>query len=107
MDMAVSSGVTKLQKEGKLMSTSLLYHGWGLRGYEYRASGFQHGEVCFRVEQKPDTFRCSNCGSAHVQTCGQVSRRLRSLPIGRHPVNIELAVKRLWSHHSGKIPQAN
>src|SRR5580692_13042978 len=71
----------QLQKEGKLMSTSLLYHGWGLRGYEYRASGFQHGEVCFRVEQKPDTFRCSNCGSAHVQTCGQVSRRLRSLPI--------------------------
>jgi transposase len=88
------------------MSTSLLYHGWGLRGYEYRASGFQHGEVCFRVEQNPDTFRCSNCGSTHVQTCGQVPRRLRSLPIGRHPVNIELAVKRLWCHDCGKIRQA-
>ena len=88
------------------MSTSLLYHGWGLRGYTHRATRYQQGEICFDVEQNPSTFRCSNCGSARVQGSGQVARRLRSLPIGRHPVNIDLTVKRLWCHDCGKIRQS-
>ena len=88
------------------MSTSLLYHGWGLRGYVYRSTHYCQGEICFDVEQDPDTFRCSNCGSARVQTSGQIPRRFRTLPIGGHRVNIDLPIKRLWCHACGKTRQA-
>ena len=63
MDMAVSSGVTKLQKGDKLMSTSLLYHGWGVRGYHELAIGFHDAAIHFSIEQNPDTFCCSHCHS--------------------------------------------
>jgi hypothetical protein len=33
------------------MSTSLLYHAFGLVGYRYVKQSFQEGEVAFRIEQ--------------------------------------------------------
>ncbi len=104
--MAVSSAVTKLQKKGKLMSTSLLYHGWAVRGYHYVATAYAEGAVRFNVEQNLDTFRCSNCGSADVMKSGVVHRRFRSLPIGGKPVFIELPIQRLWCAGCGKTRQA-
>jgi transposase len=88
------------------MSTSLLYHGFGVRGYTHCAVGFGQGEVAFRVEQQPDTFRCADCGSAEVTRAGVVPRRLRSLPIGNKPVWIELPVQRLACAACGKTRQA-
>ena len=88
------------------MSTSLLYHGWGVRGYRQTAIVFEEGMIRFVVEQTPDTFRCSHCGSAEVMKSGQVSRRLRSLPIGVKPVWIELPIQRLWCLACGKTRQA-
>ena len=104
--MAVSSAVTKLQKKGKLMSTSLLYHGWAVRGYHYVATAYAEGAVRFNVEQNLDTFRGSNCGSADVMKSGVVHRRFRSLPIGGKPVFIELPIQRLWCAGCGKTRQA-
>ena len=77
------------------MSTSLLYHGWGVRGYQYVSTIYQGGTVCFSIDQDPGTFRCSKCGSAEVIKSGQVWRRFRSLPIGGKAVSIELPVQRL------------
>jgi transposase len=88
------------------MSTSLLYHGWGVRGYQQTAIVFEEGMVRFVIEQNPDTFRCSNCGSCEVMKSGQVSRRFRSLPIGGKPVWIELPIQRLWCVNCGKVRQA-
>jgi transposase len=88
------------------MSTSLLYHGWGVRGYRQTAIAFEDGMVRFVVEQCPDTFRCNHCSSDRVMRSGQVPRRLRSLPIGGKPVWIELPVQRLWCTTCGKVRQA-
>jgi transposase len=106
MDMAVSSGVTKLQKGDELMSTSLLYHGWGVRGYQQVAIRFEEGMIRFVVEQDPHTFRCSHCGSSQVMKSGQQPRRFRALPIGGKPVWIELPIQRLWCVACGKTRQA-
>ena len=35
------------------MSTSLLYHGFGLRGYRYVRTHYVEGEVWFSIEQPP------------------------------------------------------
>jgi transposase len=104
--MAVSSGVTKLQNGDKPMSTSLLYHGWGVRGYQHVATVFEQGTVRFSIEQSSDTFGCSSCGSEQVMMSGVVRRRFRSLPIGGKRVFIDLPVQRLWCTACGKTRQA-
>ena len=88
------------------MSTSLLYHGWGVRGYQEVAIGFDDAAIHFSIEQNADTFCCSHCGSRMVMKAGQVPRRFRSLPIGGKPVWIELPIQRLWCATCGKTRQA-
>lgn len=88
------------------MSTSLLYHGWGLRGYRELAIGFEASAIHFRVEQNAGTFRCAHCGSTRVMKAGLVPRQFRSLPIGGKPVWIDLSIQRLWCATCGKTRQA-
>src|SRR5665213_764648 len=84
MDMAVSSGVTNLQKGDKLMSTSLLYHGWGIRGYQELAIRFHDAAIHFGVEQDSATFCCSHCGSRAVMKAGQARHlAIDEISIGR------------------------
>ena len=77
------------------MSTSLLYHGWGLRGYRYLRSEFSGGRIEFVIEQNPDTRCCSDCGGRRVVRQGQVTRRFKTLPIGSKRVTIVLRIQRL------------
>jgi transposase len=88
------------------MSTSLLYHGWGVRGYQEVAIGFQDGTIHFRIEQDADTFFCSHCGGRAVMKAGQVPRQFRSLPIGGKAVWLDLPIQRLWCGACGKTRQA-
>lgn len=88
------------------MSTSLLYHGWGVRGYQQAAIAFEEGMIRFVVVQDPETFRCSNCGSSEVMRSGHIPRRFRSLPIGNKPVWIDLPIQRLWCAACSKTRQA-
>jgi transposase len=88
------------------MSTSLLYHGWGIRGYQEVAIGFDAGVIHFRIEQNADTFCCSKCGSHAVMTAGRVPRQFRSLPIGGKLVWISLFIPRLRCSACGRTRQA-
>src|SRR3954463_13468711 len=64
------------------MSTSLLYHAFGVRGYDYTRTRYEGGAVIFSIRQETETCRCSSCGSARVIHRGQGPRRFRSLPLG-------------------------
>jgi transposase len=77
------------------MSTSLLYHTCGIRGYEYRRTEFVEGTTLFWVEQPRERLRCAGCGSAEVTVRGKVPRVFRSVPIGSKPVSIALDVPRV------------
>ncbi len=87
------------------MSTSLLYHGWGLRGYHHVAADYAQGAIVFRVRQNDDALCCGNCGGRNVMRQGVVVRRFKALPIGRKPVWIELPVQRLWCADCNKTRQ--
>lgn len=87
------------------MSTSLLYHAFGVRGYQEVAIDFAPQSICFRVEQAPDGLRCSACCSSHVRKSGIVTRRFRCVPIGTKQVLIELPVQRLLCFDCGKTRQ--
>lgn len=77
------------------MSTSLLYHAFGIRGYRYVSTGYEGGKVIFRMGHRKTDLRCSNCRSRAVICKGTVERVFSCVPIGSKPVNIVLTVQRV------------
>jgi len=87
------------------MSTSLLYHMFGIRGYEYRRTEFFNGRACFTIEQPRERYRCSACGSAAVHGQGHKERFLQTVPIGMKPTFILLKVARVLCFHCERTRQ--
>ena len=52
------------------MSTSLLYHAFGVRGYEYRSTEYREGGMTMTIEQPRQTRCCSQCGGRKVPAKG-------------------------------------
>ena len=77
------------------MSTSLLYHAFGIRGYEYQRSGYVGGEVYFVLLQERKRLRCANCGSAQVTAHGGTMRCFHSVPIGLKKTHVLLTIPRV------------
>ncbi len=77
------------------MSTSLLYHGFGVRGYHLRRTDFVEGRVCFTIDQPRESYRCPACGSAAVHAQGHKDRFLRTVPIGLKPTFLLVKVARV------------
>ena len=87
------------------MSTSLLYHGFGVHGYDYINSKFNGGVVMFTLRPKAFELQCSSCQSRKIIRRGKVDRKFRSLPIGRRPVWFSLAVQRVECLVCGLVRQ--
>ena len=87
------------------MSTSLLYHAFGVRGYEYVRTDYRGGQTLFTVHQDPETCRCSACGSTRVLSRGRVERRFRTLPIGGRPTLVVLPIPRVECQDCGAVRQ--
>jgi transposase len=87
------------------MSTSLLYHAFGLRGYQHGSASFADGRVTFHIRQPRDQLRCGTCGSDDVWGQGSVPRTFRTVPIGTKPVQIHFAVPRVLCGSCGHVRQ--
>ena len=72
------------------MSTSLLYHAFGVRGYEYCSTTYAKGGVTMTIEQPRQALCCSQCGGRRVHAKGGVTREFRSLPTGGKPVRLRM-----------------
>lgn len=77
------------------MSTSFLYHAFGLQGYDYIHQQFVGGGILFRVRPKAKMVRCSRCKSYRIIRRGVNERKLRTLPIGFKPVWLLVEVPRI------------
>ena len=77
------------------MSTSLLYHGFGLVGYHYIRTRYENGTIIFQVRQNHFDICCPECQSKRFIFRGKKMRRFRSIPIGSKPVFIEFEVPRI------------
>ena len=88
------------------MSTSLLYHAFGVRGYRYLRTDHFEGEVAFTIEQPRESWRCSACGSSEVIRHGESLRLFRTVPVGRRPVWLMLGIPRLGCRDCGAVRQA-
>ncbi len=77
------------------MSTSLLYHAFGLVGYRYVRQSFEGGRVTFAIEQPRERLCCPQCGDTDVWAQGGEERTFRTVPIGGKPVHIQFKVPRV------------
>jgi transposase len=87
------------------MSTSLLYHAFGIRGYTYARTDYQGGQTIFTIHQDCQTCRCSACGAHQVLPRGRVQRRFRTLPIGSRPTFVVLPIPRVECRACGVVRQ--
>src|SRR5438874_2426263 len=87
------------------MSTSLLYHAFGIRGYDSVRTDYQDGQVIFTICQDPDDCRCPVCGAREVISRGHVQRRFRSLPIGSRVTTVVLPIPRVECLACGMVRQ--
>jgi transposase len=87
------------------MSTSLLYHAFSIRGYDYVRTQYQDGQVIFTIAQDPHDCRCSACGSRDVISRGHAERRFRDLPIGSRPTAVVFPIPRVECRACGAVRQ--
>src|SRR5262245_32059508 len=77
------------------MSTRLLYHAFGLQGYDYVKTDYTGGTVRFTIQQRPRTYRCPVCRSRQVCPRGTQHRTFKAVPIGGKPVCVILPIPRV------------
>jgi len=89
------------------MSTSLLYHGFGVAGYRYVRTNYREGDIIFTVERKKFSIRCPVCKSKNVIRHGSLPRWFHSLPIGNKETYIRTEIPRVECRKCKTIRQAD
>jgi transposase len=87
------------------MSTSLLYHGFGLVGYTYVRTVYRGGKIIFTIKHKREKLHCPACGSRDLIFRGCSPRRFRMVPIGSKVIFLELDVQRVACRRCETIRQ--
>jgi transposase len=89
------------------MSTSLLYHGFGIVGYDYVRTDYQEGNVIFTVSRKKFSLRCPVCKSKRIIRHGSLPRWFHTLPIGKKAIYIKTEIHRVECKECKTIRQAD
>jgi transposase len=89
------------------MSTSLLYHAFGIHGYEYLKTKYKAGQVTFTMRHKRESDRCSACRNWSVIRHGEQERTFRTVPIGGKAVLLQAAIPRVECRACGVIRQVH
>ena len=85
------------------MSTSLIYHGFGVYGYKYFKTEYREGKIFIHIKKKPEYQYCADCESRNVARKGHVERELKTLPIGKKSVYMVLHLHRLYCRDCGAL----
>jgi len=86
------------------MSTSVLYHAFGLKGVKYISTEYKNGSTIFWAEVTSTIENCPACGSWDtVHRQGFKERMLRLVPMGMRPTYLRLGVWRLQCKRCGAL----
>ncbi len=77
------------------MSTSILYHAFGLKGIRYKATRYEGEYLIFEVEMVTKDIPCSDCGTTDIIFKGSKWRQFLLSPIGRKRCLLDLLFHRL------------
>jgi transposase len=76
------------------MSTSLLYHAYGINGVQYQSTKFEEGNITIYAEMTKQHSQC-NCGCLHTHFKGQKRRLFKMIPFGKKKCYLDLLLHRL------------
>ncbi len=85
------------------MSTSILYHAFGLQGVKYGRTRYEGGAMIFEAEMTEKLAVCPVCDSPSVIRKGSKVRTLRLVPVGRKRIWLDLTVYRLGCRACGAV----
>ena len=77
------------------MEATLLHEIFGVsKSYRSTKTEVRHGGVFVAVEPSDKLYRCPECRSREVIRKGKRLRRVQTVPIGFHPVYLEVVIPR-------------
>lgn len=85
------------------MSTSLLYHAYGIDGVQYKSTEHREGEVIFNAVMARDLIQCPCCKSKNFHLKGKKNRRFRMIPFGKKKCFLDVEIHRGECHDCKKI----
>ncbi len=77
------------------MSTSVLYHAFGLKGIGYKATRHEGEYLIFEAEMVTKDIPCPDCGTTDIIFKGSKWRQFLLSPIGRKRYLLDLLFHRL------------
>ena len=89
------------------MSTSLLYHGFGVVGYDYVRTRYEGRNITFTIRHKRGKLRCPVCRGRKIVMRGTTRRRFRTFPMGSKVIFFDLEVQRIACLRCGSIRQVS
>lgn len=85
------------------MPTSVLYHAYGLAGYDYIRTEYRGNTINFHVRPRKKLIRCPACLGHSVILRGSSIRRLRGLPLGIKFTWLHVHVPRIQCLQCGSV----
>jgi transposase len=86
------------------MSTSILYHGWGIKGYTLKKTDYNKKGTIFHIEPQKRLYICPVCGSKDVTTRGTHERTIKTLSIGlKEDCYVVVNIPRLHCHSCNNL----
>lgn len=77
------------------MSTSFIYHAWGLVGYYYLGTQYKNGKIIISIQRAPSQLCCPDCHSFDIIRRGTTTRLIRTVPIGKKLVFLQIKIQRI------------
>jgi transposase-like protein len=64
------------------MSTSNLYHAFGIKGVQYKSTRYEKKSIIYSAEMVYQKIPCPKCSGKNSHFKGQKKRRFRMTPVG-------------------------
>ena len=77
------------------MSTSFIYHAFHLIGYQYLSTKYCQGKVIISIQKNPSKQCCPDCKSSEFICRGKIHRLIKTLPIGKKTVFLDVTIQRI------------
>jgi transposase len=90
--------------KGNIMSTSTLYHGWGIKGYTLKSTEYDKNRIVYNIIPQTRLYICPDCNSSNVTTRGSIKRKIKTLPIGfKKECYVSVLIPRLYCHKCNSL----
>lgn len=85
------------------MSTSILYHAFGIKGIHYRSTSYDGDAVVISAQLTDQHIKCPECGGRIATFKGHKHRKILLSPMGRKKCYLDLFLHRLKCRECGNL----